>query len=231
MNIDYSLFEVILKIISATILLFGILAIIVQFTSGRLISQLEIRLHYFKSHDGERFLHIPPLGEPKVWEVFDTITALWIIYRARTWAKRSDGGRILIVPGPPLPLLGALFPSRAQMFQRLRIYLQSKVQQPGVWIRRASDSISKPEAGGDEMEYQVFLSIEHGNPEAKAIYVHVLAVDTINEIAESNGAFANTIHSHWPFTEERIQILNEGCKYLQKIRDQPDDEHNLLFWL
>ena len=231
MNFDFSLLELTLKTITATILLFGILAIIVQFTSGRLISQLEIRLHYFRSHDGERFLHIPPLGEPKVWEVFDTITALWIIYRARTWAKCSEGGRFLIIPEPPLSLLSALFPSRAQMFQRLRIYLQSKVQQPSAWVRRASDSVSNSEDGGDEVEYQVFLSIEHGNPEAKAIYVHVLAVDTINEIVESNGAFANTIHPHWPFTEERIQILNEGCKYLQKIRDKSDDEHNLVFWL
>ena len=234
MNIDSSLLEVILfifRIISSTILALGIWAIIEQYTSGRLISRLEIRLHYFRTHDGERVLHIPPLGEPKVWEVFDVITALWIMYRARAWAKRSEGGRILVVPEPPIPRLRALFPSPAQMYQRLRIYLQTKVQQPGNWVRRASDSISKPEALGDEMEYQFFFAIEHGNPEAKAIYVHVLAVDTVNEIVKSNGAFAKSIHPHWSFTEERIQILDEGCKHLQNIRDKRDDENNLLFWL
>ena len=83
MNTDYLSLDVILKIISSTILVFGILTIIVQYTSGRLISRIEIRLHYFRTLDGERVLHIPPLGEPKVWEVFDTITALWVIYRAR----------------------------------------------------------------------------------------------------------------------------------------------------
>jgi hypothetical protein len=231
MNIDYSLLEIIFKLVSYTILAFGILAIIVQYTSGRLITKLEIRLHYFANHDGKRVLHIPPLGEPKVWEVFDVITALWIMYRARAWAKRSERGRILYIPGPPIPQLSALYPSRSQMFQRLRLYLQSKVQQPGTWVRRASDSVSKPEAVGDEMEYQVFLAIEHGNPEAKAIYVHVLAVNTVNEIVESNGAFAKSIHSHWPFTDERMQILDEGCKHLQNIRERPDDEINLLFWL
>ena len=231
MNTDYLSLDVILKIISSTILVFGILTIIVQYTSGRLISRIEIRLHYFRTLDGERVLHIPPLGEPKVWEVFDTITALWVIYRARAWAKRSVKGRVLIIPEPPMPRLNALFPSPAQIFQRLRIYLQAKVQQPGNWIRRASDSVSKPEAVGDEVEYQFFLAIEHGNLEAKAIYVHVLAVDTVNEIVKSNGAFANTIHPHWAFTEERVQILDEGCKHLQEIRDKPDDVGNLLIWL
>ena len=231
MNFDSSLLELIFKLISYTILFFGILAVIEQFTSGRLISKLEIRLHYFTNRDGERVLHIPPLGEPKVWEVFDVITAMWIMYRARAWAKRSEGGRMLYIPEPPVSQLRALFPSRAQMFQRLRIYLQAKVQQPGTWVRRASESVSKPEAVGDEMEYQLFLSIEHGNPEAKAIYVHVLAVDTINEIVKSKGAFAKTIHPHWPFSEERIQILDEGCRHLQKMRDKPEDENNLLFWL
>ena len=231
MNFDYSLLEIIFKLISYTILVFGIWAIIEQYTSGRLISQLEIRLHYFTNHDGKRVLHTPPLGEPRVWEVFDAITALWIMYRARAWAKSSVGGRILYVPGPPIARLNALFPSRVQMFQRLRIYLQSKVQQPGTWIRRASDSVKNPEVVGDEMEYQFFLAIEHGNPEAKAIYVHVLAIDTINEIVNSNGAFANTIHPHWPSTPERIQILDEGCKLLQNTRDKPEDENNLLIWL
>ena len=202
-----------------------------QYTSGRLITKLEIRLHYFKNNDGGCVLHIPPLGEPKVWEVFDVITALWIMYRARAWAKHSKGRKILFVPGPPMPLLSALFPSRTQMFQRIRIYLQSKVQQPVVWVRRASDSVSKPDTLGDEVEYQFFLAIEHDNPEAKATYVHVLAVDTIDEIVESNGAFANTIHPHWSFTEERIQILEEGCKHLQKIRDRSGDEKNLIIWL
>ena len=163
--------------------------------------------------------------------MFDTITALWIMYRARAWAKRSVGGRILHIPGPPIARLNVLFPSRVQMFQRLRIYLQAKVQQPGTWIRRASDSVRNPEVVGDEMEYQFFLAIEHGNPEAKAIYVHVLAVDTINEIVKSNGEFANTIHPHWPSSPERIQILDEGCKLLQNIRDKPEDENNLLIWL
>lgn len=231
MNIDYSLLELIFKLISYTILIFGILAIIVQYTSGRLITKLEIRLHYFANQDGERTLHIPSLGEPKVWEVFDVITALWIMYRARTWAKNSNGGRILLVPEPPIPLLSVIFPSREQMYQRLRLYLQSKVQQPATWVRRSSQFISKPGTRGDEIEYQFFLAIEHGNPEAKAIYVHVLAVDTINDIVESNGAFANTIHPHWSFTEERIQILDEGCKHLQKIRDKSGDENNLIIWL
>jgi hypothetical protein len=231
MNLDYSLLELIFKLISYTILFFGILAVIEQFTSGRLISKLEIRLHYFTNRDGERVLHTPPLGEPKVWEVFDVITAMWVMYRARAWAKRSEGGRMLYIPEAPVAQLKVLFPSRAQMFQRLRIYLQAKVQQPGTWIRRASESVSQPDTVGDETEYQFFLSIEHGNPEAKAIYVHVLAVDTINEIVESKGAFAKTIHPHWPFSEERIQILDEGCRYLQKIRDKPEDENNLLFWL
>ena len=231
MNIDYFLLELILKLISYTILIFAILTIIAQYTSGRLITKLEIRLHYFSNKDGERILHIPPIGEPKVWEVFDVITALWIMYRARAWAKRSERGRVLYVPGPPTPLLSALFPSRIQMFQRLRIYLQSKVQQPGTWVRRASDSVNNPDALGDEVEYQFFLAIEHGNPEAKAIYVHVLAVDTIDEIVESKGKFAKTIHPHWPFTEERAQILDEGCRHLQQIRDRPGDENNLLIWI
>ena len=52
------------------------------------------------------------------------------------------------------------------MFQRLRIYLQAKVQQPGTWIRRASDSVRNPELVGDEMEYQFFLAIEHPIREA-----------------------------------------------------------------
>ena len=231
MNIDFSFLELILQLIPLVILTFAILAVILQFTSGRLISQLEIRLHYFTNHDGERVLHIPPLGEPKVWEVFDLITALWIMYRARAWAKNSQGGHMLIIPEPPTPLIRALFPSKVQMYQRLRIYLQSQVQQPGNWVKRASDSIINPRIKGDEIEYQFFLAIEHGNPEAKAIYVHVLAVNTINEIVESNGAFANTIHPHWSFTEERVQILDEGCKHLQDIRNKPGDENNLIIWL
>jgi len=231
MNIDFSLLELIFKLMSYIILFFGVLAGIVQYTSGRLITRLEIRLHYFTQHDGNRVLHTPPIGEPKVWEVFDVITALWIMFRARAWAKKSEGGRVLIVPRPPVPYLNSLFPSREQMYQRLRIYLQSKVQQPGIWVRRSTQSISIPDAMGDEIEYQFFLALEHGNPEAKAIYVHVLAVETVNEIVESNGSFANAIHPHWSFTEERIQILDEGCQHLHKIRDKPDDENNLIIWL
>ena len=232
MNIDYFLLELILKLISYTILVFAILAIVAQYTSGRLITKVEIRLHYFTNNDGERILHIPPLGEPNVWEVVDVITALWIMYRARAWAKLSEGGRMLFIPEPPMSLLSPLFPSREQMFQRLRIYLQSKVQQPGTWVRRASNSVSRPDTPGDEVEYQFFLSIEYDNPEAKAIYVHVLAVDTIDEIVDSNnGAFENTIHPHWSLTEERVQILEEGCRHLQKIRDRPGDENNLIIWL
>ncbi|MBT7435889.1 MAG: hypothetical protein HN791_07465 [Gammaproteobacteria bacterium] len=232
MNFDFLLIELILRIISYAMLVFGGLAIFVQYTSGRLISQLEMRLHYFSNRDGKRVLHIPPLGEPKVWEVFDPITALWILFRARAWAKNSEGKQILIFPSAPMiPWLSALFPSKSQMFQRLRIYLQSKAQQPDVWVRRASDSVCKPKAEGDEIEYQFFLAIEHSNPEAKAIYVHILAVDTINEIIESNGAFANVIHLHWSYTEERINILSEGCKFLQNIRNKPEDERNLTIWL
>ncbi len=159
------------------------------------------------------------------------LLAMWIMYRARAWAKSSEGGRLLIIPEPPVPQLKALFPSRVQMYQRLCIYLQANVQQPGTWIRRASESVTQTDAIGDEIEYQFFLSIEYDNSEAKAIYVHILAVDTINEIVKSNGGFAKTIHPHWSFTEERIQILDEGCKHLQKIRDEPEDESNLLFWL
>ncbi|MBT4147536.1 MAG: hypothetical protein HOE45_11805, partial [Gammaproteobacteria bacterium] len=142
MNFDFLLIELILRIISYAMLVFGGLAIFVQYTSGRLISQLEMRLHYFSNRDGKRVLHIPPLGEPKVWEVFDPITALWILFRARAWAKNSEGKQILIFPSAPMiPWLSALFPSKSQMFQRLRIYLQSKAQQPDVWVRRASDSV------------------------------------------------------------------------------------------
>ncbi len=229
MNFDF--LELIFKLVSYTILIFGLLAIIEQYTSGRLISQLEIRLHYFTNRDGERILHIPPLGEPKVWDVFDTITALWIMYRARAWAKQSDGGHILVIPKPPIARLNMLFPSPTQMFQRLRIYLQSNVQQPGTWIQRASDAIIQPQTQGDEVEFQFFLAIEHGNPEANAIYVHVLAVDTIDEIVASNGAFAHNTHPHWPLTKERVQILVAGCKHLQEARNNLDDENNLVIWL
>ena len=163
--------------------------------------------------------------------MFDAITALWIMYRARAWAKRSEGGKILYIPGPPLLWLTALFPSREQMFQRLRIYLQSKVQQPGNWVRRASDSVKNPGGVGDEVEYQFFLALEHGNPEAKAIYVHVLAIDTIDEIVKSNGSFADVIHPHWSLSQERVQILKEGCHQLHDVRDTHDDENNLLIWL
>lgn len=231
MSIDYLFLEIILKIITYSILVFGLFTIIVQFTSGRLISELEIRLHYFTNHNGKRILHVPPLGSPKVWEVFDVITALWILFRARSWAKKSKGGQMIIAPKDPTPFLSALFPSKVQMYQRLRIYLQSKVQQPGSWVRRASSAISNPNDEGDEVEYQFFVSLEYSNPEAKAIYIHVLAVDTIDEIVESNGAFSETLHSHWPFTEERIQILKEGCEYLQEIRERPKDENNLVIWL
>jgi len=44
MNIDYSLLELIFRLISYIVLLFGLLAGIVQYTSGRLITRLEIRL-------------------------------------------------------------------------------------------------------------------------------------------------------------------------------------------
>ena len=232
MFIDFSFLELLLKLISYTILIFGIWAVIEQYTSGRLISKLEIRLHYFTNHDGKRVLHAPAIREPKVWEVFDVMTAVWFLYRARNWAKNSEGGRILMVPPRPFaPLLELLLPSRAQMFQRIRIYLQSNVQQSGTWVRRASNSVSQPEAEGDAIEYQFFLSLEHGNPETKAIYVHIFPVAAIDEIVSSNGELANTIHPYWSYTEEQIQILNEGCKHLQQIRNQSENENNLMIML
>lgn len=231
MNIDFSLFDLILRITSTLIILFGIWAIILQYTSGRLISQMEIRLHYFRNHNGKRILYIPPLGEPKIWEVVDIISALWIMFRARAWAKNSEGGRILYIPNHSNALMNALLPTPQQLYQRLRIHLQLKVQQPDNWVRRGSGAVSNPDAIGDEMEYQAFLSIEHGNPEAKAIYVHILALETVDEIVASKGEFASSIHSHWAFTEERIQILEEGCKHLQQLRSHSNDENNLIFWL
>ena len=232
MYIDFSLLELVLKLISYTILIFGIWAVIEQYTSGRLISKFEIRLHYFTNHDGKRVLHAPAIREPKVWEVFDVMTAVWVLYRARNWAKNSEGGRIIIAPPRPLaPLLEVLLPSRAQMFQRIRIYLQSNVQQSGTWVRRAADSVTQPENEGDEIEYQFFMSLEHGNPEAKAIFIHILPVATIDEIVNSNGALANTIHPNWSFTKEQVQILTEGCRHLQQIRERPGDENNLIIIL
>ena len=47
MSLDYPLLELILKLITYAILVFGIWTVIEQYTSGRLISKLEIRLHYF----------------------------------------------------------------------------------------------------------------------------------------------------------------------------------------
>ena len=91
------------------------------------------------------------------------------------------------------------FISRIQIFHRLRIYLQSNMRQSGNWTQRASRSVCQPELEGDEIEYQFFLSIEHGNPAAKAIYVHILPVDTIDEIVNSKGSlqrqFIPTGHS------------------------------------
>ena len=232
MILDYPLLELILKLISYTILVFGIWTVIEQYTSGRLISKLEIRLHYFTNRDGERILHAPALKEPKVWEIFDVMTAMWILFRARNWAKNSEGGRVLIRPPKPLfPLLALLAPSRERIFHRLRIYLQSNMRQSGNWMQRASKSVSQPESEGDEIEYQFFLSIEHGNPAAKAIYVHILPVDTIDEIVNSKGEFAKTIHPYWSFTEEETQILLEGCKHLQNIRKQADYENNFMLML
>lgn len=231
MTPDSSLISLIIQFTSAAILIFGVFAIILQYTSGRLISQLEIRLHYFRNQNGNRVLYIPPLGEPKIWEVVDIITAFWIMFRARAWAKNSEGGRILYIPEPTNPWLKALLPTPEQLYQRLRIHLQLKVQQPDNWLNRGSEAVRNPDANGDEMEYQVFLSIEHGNPEAKAIYMHILAVETVDEIVASNGEFARSLHSHWALTEERIQILDEGCKHLQKIRDKSGAENNLFFWL
>lgn len=226
-----SIFDLILKISSLIVAAFAVWTVIEYYTAGRLISRLEIRIHYFRIHDGKRILHVPPLGEPKVWEVFDLITAIWIMYRARAWAKSSSGGRILIIPDPPIPSLDPLFPSRIQIFRRIRLFLQTHVQQPAIWIRRASDSITHPEMEGDEMECQFFLALEHTNPEAKAIYVHVLEMDTINEINSGNGAITETIHPHWELTDERVQILKEGCRLLEKARSRPEDEHNLIIWL
>ena len=233
MYIDLPFLELILKIISYSILIFGIWAVIEQYTAGRLISKLEIRLHYFTNHNGERVLHAPAVREPKVWEVFDVITSVWVLYRARHWAKSSESRRIIVVPprSPRSPLLEKFLTSRAQMFQRMRIYLQANVQKSGTWVQRASNSVSHPEAEGDETEYQFFLSLEHNNPEAKAIFVHIFPVATIDEIVSSNGAFANTIHPNWLFTEEQVQILTEGCKHLQQIREQPDNENNLTIIL
>ena len=233
MYIDLPFLELILKIISYTILIFGIWAVIEQYTAGRLISKLEIRLHYFTNHDGERVLHAPAIREPKVWEVFDVITSVWVIYRARHWAKSSECRRIIVVPprSPRSPLLEAILTSRAQLFQRIRIYLQANVQKSGAWVQRASNSINHPEAEGDETEYQFFLSLEHNNPEAKAIFVHILPVATIDEIVSSNGEFAKRIHPYWQFSEEQIQILDEGCRHLQKIREQPGNENNLVIIL
>jgi len=232
MSFDYPLLELILKLITYAILVFGIWTVIEQYTSGRLISRLEIRLHYFTNRDWERILHAPALKEPKVWEIFDVITAMWIMYRARSWAKNSEGGRILMTsPKTLFPLFALLVPSREQIFQRLRIYLQSNMRQSGNWMQRASRSVSQPELEGDEIEYQYFLSIEHGNPAAKAIYVHILPVDTIDEIVKSKGEFAKTIHPYWSFTEEQTQILLGGCEHLQKSRKQADYENNFMLML
>lgn len=226
-----SFFDLILKISSLIVAAFAVWTLIEYYTAGRVISRLEIRIHYFRNHDGKRMLHAPPLGEPKVWEVFDLITALWIMYRARAWAKSSTSGRILKIPDPPTPGLSPVFPSRIQMFRRIRLYLQTSAQQPSSWIRRASDSINRPESAGDEMECQFFLALEHTNPEAKAIYVHVLEMETVNEINSGDGSISQAIHPHWELTDERVQILKEGCKLLEKARANPDDEHNLTIWL
>ena len=232
MNFEYPFLELLIKLISYMLLVFGVWTVIQQYTSGRLISKLEIRLHYFTNRDGERVLHAPTLKEPKVWEIFDIMTAMWILFRARSWAKNSEGGRILMTaPKPPFPLFALLVPSRVRIFQRLRIYLQSNMRQSGNWMQRASRSISQPECEGDEIEYQFFLSLEHGNPAAKAIYVHILPVDTIDEIVNSKGAFAKTIHPYWSFTEEQTEILLEGCKQLQNVRKQADYENNFMIML
>lgn len=232
MNFEYPLLELLLKLISYMILVFGAWAVIQQYTSGRLISRLEIRLHYFTNRKGERILHAPTLKEPKVWEIFDIMTAMWILWRARSWAKNSEGGRILMTaPKPLFPAFASLVPSRVRIFQRLRIYLQSNMRQSGNWMQRASRSVNQPECEGDETEYQFFLSLEHGNPAAKAIYVHILPVDTIDEIINSKGAFAKTIHPYWSFTEEQTEILLEGCKQLQNVRKQADYENNFMIML
>ena len=232
MNFEYPFLELLIKLISYMILVFGVWAVIQQYTSGRLISKLELRLHYFTNRDGERVLHAPALKEPKVWEIFDIMTAIWILFRARSWAKNSKGGRVLMAaPKPLFPMFALLVPSRVQIFQRLRIYLQSNMRQSGNWMQRASRSISQPECEGDETEYQFFLSLEHGNPAAKAIYVHILPVDTIDEIVNSKGAFAKTIHPYWSFTEEQTEILLEGCKQLQNIRKHADYENNFMIML
>lgn len=230
---EYLLIEIIVRIITVTVVVFGVVATFIQYTSGRLISKLEFRLHYFSTINGERVLHIPPIGEPKVWEVFDTITALWILFRARSWAKKGTYKQILEVPSlaPRFSVFAPLFPSKAQMLQRVRFYLQTKVRTPMVWVQRASNSVNIKDSVPDETEYQFFLAVEHNNPEANAIYVYLLAVDTVDEIVASNGAFADTIHPHWSLTDERVQILNDGCKHLQKIRHEDDAKKNIPIWL
>ena len=81
MNFEYPFLELLIKLISYMILVFGVWAVIQQYTSGRLISKLELRLHYFTNRDGERVLHAPALKEPKVWEIFDIMTACIICHR------------------------------------------------------------------------------------------------------------------------------------------------------
>ena len=121
-------FDLILKICSLIVTIFAVWTLIEYYTAGRVISRLEIRIHYFRNHDGKRMLHAPPLGEPKVWEVFDLITALWIMYRARAWAKSSTSGRILKIPDAAGPNHGHI---RAAALTHLQNIPQRQRANPG----------------------------------------------------------------------------------------------------